>query len=397
MTKITPKEGYKEAINLLKKCSSKYGFYASIYSKDNYKRIWSRDGVISGLAGLITNDNLLIETFKKTLDTLKKYQGPNGEIPSNVDAENGKVSYGMSAGRVDSAILYVIGCSKYYKKTKDDKFLSSHYKAICKTIKLLECWEFNRRDFIFVPESGDWADETPRRGYILYDQILYYMALKEFIAIKKVRGDDYLYWNSKVKRFKNKIKINFWPEKVAQKDKQYIYHKETFSKIKKGKEFWIESFNPKTKRFDALANILMILSKIPNKEQNSSVINYIKKISNNDLIPAFYPVITKSSKNWNELKTNYSFSFTNKPYLSHNGGFWPMVNGFYISALKEVGEDKLANKYIQKITDANYLHPSKQWGFFEYLHGKNKTPNGVPYMAWSAAGQIFAFKSKKII
>ncbi len=394
-----PNLGYKEAINLLKKCSCEHGFYASLEKQANYKKIWSRDGVIAGLASVAAQEEDLIQTFRKNLDTLLKFQGKKGEIPSNVSPESGYVSYGMLVGRVDASLWYVIGCGKYFQHTGEKQFLDLHYSGICKVISLLECWEFNGKDFIFVPESGDWADEMPRRGYLLYDQILYYLALEEFIKIKKAKKEKYKYWQRKKDRLGKKIKINFWPGKVDEKDKKYIYHKPTFNQLRKDNAFWLKSFDVNSRRFDAFANILTIISGIADKKQAKAVVKYITHTFGDDLLPAFHPVISPKSEEWSRLRANYSFEFKNKPYLSQNGGLWPMINGLYCVALDKIEEKELADHYLQKITDANYLHERKdeKWGFYEYLHGKNKTPNGVSNMIWSAAGQVFAFKPNKIL
>ena len=73
---------------------------ASPTDKTNYRGIWGRDGVIIGLAALMTGKADLIDTFRHTLETLAKYQGPHGEIPSNVDPLSGRISYGGMTGRV---------------------------------------------------------------------------------------------------------------------------------------------------------------------------------------------------------------------------------------------------------------------------------------------------------
>lgn len=398
---VDPEVGYKKAIDLLKKCSSKHGFYASPQKRANYRRVWSRDGSIAGLASLASGDEELIKTFRRTLDTLLDYQGRQGEIPSNVSPESDKVSYGTLAGRVDAPLWYIIGCGKYYKHTKDREFLDKHYPGIRKTANLLECWEFNRRGFIFVTEGGDWADEMPRSGYLLYDQILYYLALEEFTKMRKAVGEDIEYWRDKKNRLKQRIKVNFWPQDVKKKDEKHIYHEAVFKELKENSsnKFWLESFDADTKRFDAFGNILAILSGISDKEQDQRVVEYASGVSGGGLIPAFFPVIKRWSEDWRELKAYHLFEFKNKPYLYHNGGLWPMINGFYILALRKAGRKDLAEDYLDKVTRANYMHPDKgeSWGFYEYLHGKKKTPQGNAYMAWNAAGQIFAFKNKKII
>jgi len=382
---------YKEAAQLLHECSSKYGFYASTEKSDNYKRVWSRDGVITGLAALLTEDEKLIDTFKRTLDTLLDYQGRQGEIASNIEPEKGEVSYGITSGRVDATIWYVIGCVRYYKKTKDSEFLLKHYPGMRMAISLLECWEFNRRDFIYVPESGDWADEIPRRGYLLYDQALYYSAIDEFIDVKTEMSENYQYLEEKRKRLREKIRTNFWPQDPKQ---EYVYHKPTFDRLRKDKPFFLESFSVNSYRFDAFGNILCMMLDISSKEQSKKIVEYISEISSNRMVPSFYPVISQENAEWKDLSERYSFSFKNKPHMLHNGGLWPMINGFYVSALCKIGEKNLASHYLNLLTEAN---KAENWGFYEYLHGKENTPAGVSRMAWSAAGQIFAIKSYETI
>src|SRR5947209_20125826 len=94
-------EAYRRSLELMHRCLSPSGFLASPTDIDNYARIWARDGIITGLAGLASGDSLLIEGLRQTLTTLVRYQGPHGEIPSNVSADGSQVSYGHLAGRVD--------------------------------------------------------------------------------------------------------------------------------------------------------------------------------------------------------------------------------------------------------------------------------------------------------
>lgn len=45
---------------------------------------------------------------------------------------------------------------------------------------LLGAWEFNNRGLLYIPPTGDWADEYMQSGYLLYDQLLYLQALIAF-------------------------------------------------------------------------------------------------------------------------------------------------------------------------------------------------------------------------
>jgi len=56
-------EAYQQAIQLLHACSTEDGFLASRTERDNYRRVWARDGVIVGLAALMSQDQDLIVTL----------------------------------------------------------------------------------------------------------------------------------------------------------------------------------------------------------------------------------------------------------------------------------------------------------------------------------------------
>ena len=119
---------YDKAIELLHKVSSSEGFLASAQNISNYKRVWARDGVICGLAALASGDKELIETFRRTLETLADNQHYNGTIPSNVmtNEEGVEVSYGGLAGRVDAVTWFIIGICQYAFYTKDYSFVKKY-------------------------------------------------------------------------------------------------------------------------------------------------------------------------------------------------------------------------------------------------------------------------------
>ncbi|MGD8796459.1 MAG: amylo-alpha-1,6-glucosidase, partial [Thiohalophilus sp.] len=137
--------GYQKALDLLHECRTRVGFLASPTESDNYRRIWSRDGVILSLAAIMTNEPDLIESARETLHTLARYQGPHGEIPSNVDPASQRVSYGGTTGRVDASLWFVIGCGEYWKATQDEVFIQQMVPVLEKVRFLLGAWEFNNR------------------------------------------------------------------------------------------------------------------------------------------------------------------------------------------------------------------------------------------------------------
>ena len=97
----------------LRRALTDQGILASTVRHANYRRIWARDSVICGLAGLLHADEGLREGLRRSLDCLVRHCGPQGQIPSNLQiGENGqtsRVSYGGLCGRVDSIPWYIIG------------------------------------------------------------------------------------------------------------------------------------------------------------------------------------------------------------------------------------------------------------------------------------------------
>ena len=98
------------ALRTLHSVSTPHGILAGADDSTNYRAVWTRDAVVCGLAGLAAADATVTRARAASLQTLGDRQGPDGQIPSNVDPSTGRVSYGGLAGRVDTIPWYVIGC-----------------------------------------------------------------------------------------------------------------------------------------------------------------------------------------------------------------------------------------------------------------------------------------------
>lgn len=160
-------------------------FLATPMERDNYRWVWGRDSTIIGLASLLTGEAELIDGCRPSLETLAQYQGPHGEIPSNVAPLTDRVNYGGTAGRVDGNLWFIIACGMYWRTTEDIDFLNRMLKPLEQTRRLLGAWEFNTRGLLYIPPTGDWADEYLQSGYVLYDQLLYLQAQREFCQMHR--------------------------------------------------------------------------------------------------------------------------------------------------------------------------------------------------------------------
>lgn len=391
-------EGYSMAERLLCQCSTPDGFIASLTEHDNYRRIWARDGVIVGLAGLLSGNDELIHTFRNTLTTLARYQGPHGEIPSNVDTSTQRVSYGGTTGRVDANLWFIIGCGEYWLATQDDTFLNEIMPHLEKTRFLLGAWEFNTRGLLYVPQAGDWADEYLHAGYVLYDQLLYLQAQRTLSTLHEfIHGSKDHNLHEKLTHLKHLIQANYWfhngdglPDDVYH---EVLYAKGHAAVPHCGGEYWMPFFSPTGYgyRFDSFANVLASLLGVASAEQQTRVDGFINSIINPklSLLPAFHPVIQPIDEDWKSLQMTFSFTFKNKPYEFQNGGLWSMLTGFYVADLAKRQQTQQATDCLLAIHRANQMAFGDQdWGFAEFIHGRTLHTGGTKQQAWSAAAAI---------
>lgn len=397
-------ESYSKAMELLSRCRCPAGFLASPTDRANYRRIWARDGCITGLAALLTGDADLIAAFRRHLQTLARHQGPHGEIPSNVDPTSERVSYGGTTGRVDADLWFIIGCGEYWKATGDDEFLTSMATAVEKVRFLLGAWEFNNRGLLYVPATGDWADEYIHNGYILYDQVLYLQALRTLCATRAhVHGSEDHTLCARVSQLKHLIRANYWFEDGGAIPED-VYHEILYKKGRKAArrcadKHWLPFFSPHGYgyRFDGFANVLVSLLDVSDDRRRGQVDTFIEELTADfpfRLLPAFHPVIKPVDEDWKELNITFSYTFRNKPYEYHNGGLWPMITGFYVADLARHGRKPQAEEFLRGIHRANAAEmQGKDWGFPEYVHGRDFTPGGTRDQCWSAAGAIIGQKA----
>ncbi|MFC1623509.1 glycoside hydrolase 100 family protein [Patescibacteria group bacterium] len=383
-------EAYEESIKLLHRLATDDGFTASTGKVQNYKRVWSRDGVVIGLASLLDGDETLINHFKSTLDTLKKFQDETGRIVSNVSLnEETHISYGTTVGRVDATIWYIIGVTQFALNTKDKKFFEKHKKAVDKAIFYLSCLELNDKGLIYIPQGGDWADEYVNHGYVLFDQVLHYLALDGYHKITK---DEKV--QEKKERLKNIIKINYLPKK-ENIDSPFVYNKLLFEKSLSTCKLslpipYFTSYSTSCSVAN-FANSLLVLSGILEEDEGEKIKEYTKSAFLDKefaMLPAFYPVIKKKDEDWDELEDNFLFSFKNNPYEYQNGGLWPWVNGFFLSSLGK--KDKDGIKYLEAFAE---ILKKDGYVFPEYYHGKNHKPMGVMNIGNAASAYIIAYNS----
>lgn len=389
---------YKDARALLRRLITTDGILASSVEADNYKRIWARDGIICGIAGLLAEDKAVIEGLRNTLILLAKNQHSLGIIPSNVlPGDTTANSYGSLTGRIDANTWFIIGACLYYTNTQDEKTWQTLQPTLQKCSTYLKTIEFNANGWIYTPLSGNWADEYPVHGYTLYDNMLRLWGASLW---EDIHGEP----DEKLQHIKDKTYRNFWPQQET--SRHQIYQESAFNEaLKKGPSHFLSFILPGTydMRFDAAGNALALLHFQLTSHQKtalSDVLHTFKQNRSRMLIPAFWPVIHEGDCDWEFIRHNYAFNFKNKPWHFHNGGIWPVWMGLFCLGL---AKNKLLET-VKAIMDdfTAVISENPTWDFHEYIAADTLKAAGKVQMGFTASGIVFmhyalqknAFKQK---
>ena len=376
----------RAALALLRRVLTPDGSLAAPDARANYRRVWARDGVVCGLAGLATGDADLADGLRRTVETLVRHAGPQGQMPSNVTVGDGatEVSYGGLAGRVDAGLWTVLGAARWAEASGDRAWAARHAPAIERTLALTDAWEFNGRGLVYVPQSGDWADEYDLHGYVLMDQVLRIAALRSWATV----APDGSAAARSADRIAPVVSATFWPRDTDAP--AHVYHPRAHAEALDSAPFPFAALTPGgyTRRFDALGSALALALTDLWPDRADALLDAGMALAAQNpagLVPAFAPTITPSDPAFAALVGSVRDTFSNRPGHYHNGGVWPMVNGWWAAALARHGRADEARDLAGRLDAANAAGD-----FPEYLDAETGTPHGTAPLAWSAAGAVLA-------
>ena len=147
---------YQKAIELLHIVASPEGFLGSEEAIANYKRVWTRDAVIDGLAALrreMNNSSIVSKLRWRQFSCINIHR----IYPSNVDIYSKKASFGGTVGRADAIPWAIIGLCNFAHSLGNYNILHRFRPQVEKGLAVLDVWEYNGRGLVYVPQSGDWG------------------------------------------------------------------------------------------------------------------------------------------------------------------------------------------------------------------------------------------------
>ncbi|WP_245617630.1 HAD-IIB family hydrolase [Siansivirga zeaxanthinifaciens] len=330
------KEGYKHAVEALKKNITPLGFSACSIkdnvpngTDENYHSVWARDGAITVIGSLsLIHDEEIHQCQRQTLLTLIEHISRNGQIPSNVRIKDNAPDYSGVGGicSIDSGIWVVIAFYEYVNVTKDINFLRNHIDSIKETMRWLGAHDSNNDALLEIPEAGDWTDLFGGSYNILYDEILWYRANVCFGRMLEMLGDydqagEYIRWSQVIKK---EILLNFWPS-----TQQKLFSSVSFAERQftlGDTPYLIQQTTPFdfSWRCDVFGNVLAFLHGVLDSEKAHQTLKFMLGVGVNDPFPVsnVYPVVTPGDPDW---RPYYTVNLLNLPNHYHNGGIWPFV------------------------------------------------------------------------
>ena len=219
----------------LKRLKDRKGFLRAGLPK--YNRLFGRDSLISAWQLLDKNPGIC----QATLEILSQYQGK--VVNNEREEEPGKILHETDLGKnrhpegyfpfpyygsVDSTPLFLILFSFYYKKTKNKKFLDSHWENILRALNWITEYGDKDKDYFIEYQRKNpkglfhqsWKDEFEDHlkieppVAIVEVQGYQYLALKEISQLAEIKGDFDLAkkLNKRAEKLKEEFNKKFWME-----------------------------------------------------------------------------------------------------------------------------------------------------------------------------------------
>jgi hypothetical protein len=336
-----------------------------------YPEPYTRDLLFSIFGIAVSENQKLLESIQKVLETLAKNQTEKGHIPSLVhDPED--------RGASDTTPLFLLGVGIFRKATNNTDFLN---EAVKKALTWMEYQSPSDRYLVAQQPTSDWRDEQWVTGYGLFVNTLTYSYLR-MLGLNE-RAD--------------KLQHAMGRFTITGGETHNHVHEGLVVKYKPYYAFWSYKIFS-SERFDLLGNSLAILSGLASQTRADEMISWIEEECSTmqkkgelaaDLPPNFFPFIKPTDPDWHERYSQY-----NNPGEYHNGGIWPFICGIYIAALVAAKRYNLAEKKLFSLTNLMKcsIDEDLKFGFNEWIKAQNGQPKGQDWQTWSAAMYLYAVK-----
>lgn len=395
------REAFDHAVNSLRRNITPLGFSAAGLAdnpltddESNYFAVWSRDGIKTGLWSMGLNDPDITECFRRTLQLLAEHQTDAGQIPANVQIQTGIADYSGTGNiaSIDSVIWFIIGGCRYGAYTGDHDFLEWIHPYLKRAIDWLHAHDSNNCGLLELPESSDWMDLFPRSYNVLYAEVLWYLACRDFSDVSEMLNKDAGRYPQLTGRIRQEVLRRFWPTAKSLAETPASFSETQYSVG--NAQYLLSQISPFdfSWRCDVYANLLAALIDMLDETKMQQLFQFLWGVGVNSPYPVtcFYPAVQPGASDWKDYSVT---NLLNLPHHYHNGGIWPFIGGLWVRFLAKLGKQELAHRELNALAEACRIGIYGEWEFNEWLHGITGRPMGKAHQAWTSASYIAAYQA----
>ena len=340
-------------------CPAQYNFY------------FTHDVLLTDLAAV----NFDLPRVKKDLEFIIQHADSNNVIPHAYYWKD--LDYATEIAPPDNwnHFWFVITAASYLRHSGDEDFARKLYPYLEKSV---EDFQQHKKDDIIYSYRPDWWDIAWNFGPRSYTTLLATKALREFIFISSVIGENeqnLKTWEEDATQLQKGLNENLWSE-----DQNYLIN--YFEDGSLDSHYYIGSL------LGSHYNLL-------DEERKAKLVAtagdkiYDPKIGVYTVYPMdFHNLIDYLKLNGNEA---------GDPYYYINGGIWPHGNAWYALALMESGKDDEALAFIRNIMTVKGVmdSPNGQPAMYEYRVSKKSDPEiygkiDKPQFTWAAGWYLYS-------
>jgi glycogen debranching enzyme len=341
-----------------------------------YDAVFGRDAAVCALGMALSGDATLAAHAADGLLTLARHQAPNGQMPKFVDPGRREADF-WYLGCIDSTLWWLIAVDYLTRCRLPCDLRDRLSPQIDASLRWLACQEHPRFHLLMQGEASDWADIMPRSGFVLYTNALWYAVQRLYrlpYAERTRRSFNQLFhpFSAPIAEYRRaRLLMDYVKRKARNRDLYLSFVNFSF--------FGDEG--------DVFGNLLAVLFGLPGRAHAMRVMRALQRRRCADPYPirAVCNPIRRDDRLWRDYMNRHR---QNLEWQYHNGGIWPFVGGFWVTALAQLGQIEEARSELAALARANALNG---WQFNEWLHGRTLEPRGMPSQSWNASAYLMAY------
>ena len=338
-----------------------------------YTAVFGRDAAICAIGMALSGDPQLERAAAVGLETLGEHQAANGQIPKFVEVGAREADF-WYLGCIDSTLWWLLALDFLGRGAPSGR--RKHSRRIGRALEWLLAQEHQRFFLLQQNEASDWADIMPRSGFVLYTNALWYAVKRRYGLGRTAETREnfnglFHPFSAGMARYRRARLLNEYVLRRARNRDLYLS---------------FVNFSFFGEEGDVFGNLLAVLCGLAGAAASGRTLDALQRAKVSRLYPV--RVVTRPIRRRSALWRPYMARHRqNEAWQYHNGGIWPMVGGFWVTALAAAGRLPQARLELENLARACAV---RNWSFTEWLHGTKGTAHGMRGQSWNAAAFLMA-------